>query len=285
MKKRSFISALMVLLMLMSFILFPARQAEAASKKTVYVLTGINYITEDGKTIPVHKYSYNKKGMLKSGTRGNGTVKMKFTYDKKGRLKTYETKLNEWQVRKYTYNKKGKICKVDTTYLDGSTRKFAYDGFHSVYKFNSKKQVVKETAAGSVWDDKQEKSVKVTYDIRYSYDKKGRIVEKVNKTTGDSVKITYDKKGSSGTMVYKSEDYTSTSKSKNTYNKKGLLTKMEENEEDSNGDKIVSVYTYEYKKMKVKKSMVKKIKAQQEALMNQGLNFTIPNNDYAYGLY
>lgn len=285
MKKRSLLSALLVLLMVMSFILLPARQAEAASKKTVYVLTGINFITEEGEKIPVHKYSYNKKGMLKSGVRGHGTVKMKYTYDKKGRLKTYQTKLNEWQVRKYTYNKKGKISKVDTTYLDASTNKFAYDGFHSVYKFNSKKQVVQETAAGSVWDEEQEKSVKVTYDIRYSYDKKGRLAGKINKTTGDSLKITYDKKGSVGTTIYKSGDYSETNISKNTYNKKGLLTRMEENVEDSNGDKLVNIYTYEYKKMKVKKSMVKKIKAQQNALFNHGLNFTIPDNNYVYGLY
>lgn len=284
MKKKTFVSMVMAILMVFSFVLLPAGQAEAAKKKTVYVLTGINYITEDGKEMRIHTYSYNKKGMLKSGVRGHGTVKMKFTYDKKGRLKTFQNKLNEWQVRTYTYNKKGKISKVDTEYRDAASGKVLYDGFHSVYTYK-KKKVVKEKASGTVYDEAQEKSVPVTYDIRYTYDKKGRLASKENKTTGDKVTITYDKKGSADKMVYKMSDLTSTIISRNTYNKKGLLTRMEEDYSDTLGEKEQNIYTYTYKKMKVKKSMVSKIKDQQKALLNQGLNFTIPDNDYAYGLY
>ena len=250
-----------------------AQTAQAAKKKTVYVLTKTY---TKGVKKPNIEYKYNKTGLLKSYSRMGGMVRGQYKYDKKNRLTRYRRSLNEWTTFDYSYNKKNQITGINGYYTRIKDGKFAYDGLKTTYEYNGKGQIVKETTTGEVYDYEAEKTVDAVYTIQYTYNGKGLLtqrketVQMTNTMTG-TWKLTYDKKGN----LTRYEDDNGVTTFANTY-KSGRLTKRVTTYYD--GTKVTE--TYQYKKMSVKKNLVSSVKAQQWSLLNMNLNLAIPENSY-----
>jgi len=160
MKKRISAIHIFAVLLAAAFIFSAAAHAQAASKKTVYVISEVYYAQKTGD--PVYVYKYNSKGLLKSYTLGK-VQKGEYKYNKKNQLTKFRRSLNEWCNCDYTYNRKGQITKIRNYYTNLADNKFAYDGFKTKLTYNRKGQVIKKVDTGKEAIGEDSALKKVTY--------------------------------------------------------------------------------------------------------------------------
>ena len=219
--------------MLLSINALTPAKTQAASKKTVYV------ITKETDSTSTTYYSYNKRGFIKkavlyyNGERWNSSI-YSYGKKKKGKLACIAQQDRGGRITSFYYKKNGLLKK----YGDG-------DGYHNVVKrknclatvikcntshetnyisYNKKKQIVKEVS----------KSPYGTFTTTYSYDSKGNI------SKSDSIRY------------------------KNIY-KNGRLIQNQIRQKDGSY-KVYKKYTY--KKITVPAKYVKRVKKQQWGVRN-----------------
>ena len=241
--------------------------AAAAGKKTVYVVKSIK-ITENGKTT-MTKVKYNKNRTLKSIYDPRKDETMTFKYGKEGQIKSfkdaYGARYDNWTEKRFYTWKKGKLTKIKGS--RGGDDTFTYTFKYKKGKIVSSKDVEK-------WKDNGGGSR--TLNSKYTY-KKGHItrsdnVDKEGKSSYKSKTIQkLDKKGNviSVNTTQGSKRFGGYYKAKIKY-KKGRVSSMKTVDWiPPYGDNIPKcTKQITYKKIKVKDSLVKKVKAQQWKLVN-----------------
>ena len=226
--------------LLMAFLINPA-QADAASKKTVYVISSIKCKSASGKIVDTYSYKYNSKGLVKQKTMTTSGIKLqyKYTYDKDNQIKkaaVYSSGKPSY-TEKYTY-KDGLLSKgVFTSKYDGTKT-------ISLYTYNAKKQLI--------YIDSDQNP-----DTTLKYNSKGSI------STADfgfkTLKYKYNSKGFvSKEYMGKKLDriYRYTYTSKNSARRKTMTCYY-------GNKKKICTYYFTYKKMKVNKAYVPAVKKQQ----------------------
>lgn len=272
MKRRKPIVMALSVLLVLGMVLTSVAPAYAASSQTVYVITSVK---QNGTKM--NTFSYDGYGRLKKASLMKGMQKCEFTYNSKNQLTKFRRSFNDWCNFDYTYNSKGQISKIKNYYTLTSNNKYAYDGLNSKLSYSNKGKVYKEVV----------KEGKKTYTNKYKYNSKGLLTKAVIKhpQRKGTYKYTYDKKKNVQKVALTGTDWDETRIYTNKYNSSGRLTKQiitSVSGEDEN--KIT--YTYTYKKIKVSSKYAAMVKAQQWALINEGLNsplnlnFSIPRNDY-----
>ncbi|MCR5544043.1 MAG: hypothetical protein K6F55_07815 [Eubacterium sp.] len=241
--KSRFLAMLLVVICILSAVYSPSMKEVDAAGKKVYV-----YVLQS-KTQGGYKttYKYNKYGLLVKI--GDLTT---LKYDSKKRIKKYVNKAATGMIRHntvtYTYDKKGRIKKMHS---DGSHESNTYTYTYSYDKKNrvSKMSIVFDNYPNSLHEEK------------CVYNNKNQLIEHISGSSTTS--YSYDKYGNlarDGSKTYQ-----------NSYNKKKCLVKK--------GYVFNGQYyelTYKYKKIKVDKKYVKKIKKQQWALLNDDVQFLFP---------
>ncbi len=217
--------------------------AYAAKKAAVYVVTQVK--SSDGSE--KYTYSYDKNGLVKKETNSGGSITYSY---KNGNISKMVDKSLYYptKTRTYTY-KKGKLVKAVEKDMGLTTT--------TTYTLDKKGRIKKQTSKNGSDPDTT---------ITYKYDKKGLVSRLTSVNTQDKTRLVwsfkYDKKKNMTAFGYTYGSNTMTATYKNSY-KNGRLTKRVE----IHPDKTRETYTYTYKKMKVPKSKVKKIKAQQPYLL------------------
>lgn len=131
----------------------PSNTAQAAGKKTVYVVTE-SQGNGGGKT----KYSYNKKGLIS-----------KAVYTDTEKSKSEEVTYKD--TTSYSYNKKNKIASSKSEYVRTSVDYDTYGGYNDIYEGERMPAVAGKNPSTTVY--------KSTTDTAYTYDKKGNLTTKV----------------------------------------------------------------------------------------------------------
>lgn len=167
----------LILAVLMSISLLPA-VAQAASKKTVYVVSSVT-IKEGSQTNKI-TLSYNSNGLLKKFSEPATYTTVTFKYNDKNQLvkkinNTYDGDFKGKQTITYKYNKKGQRTKKIETFGEGDTQT-------TLYTYTSNNYV--KTATGmfgkTTYKYNKGRVIKATSDkIRYAakYDSKGSIIK------------------------------------------------------------------------------------------------------------
>jgi len=219
--------------------------AYAASKTKVWVVSKVKVsvpksMQSDSNWSSTYKYSYNKSGLItsfKDNAKSYYAGTNKYTYDKKNRITGSSFKNSSgdqsWST-KYVLDKKGRVQKAK--------------GSKIAYKYNSKNQLVKYT-------NKYDAST-----IKYLYDKKNRLshVKEPQGWVTDTYFI-YDENNQIQEIQSVADGETESIKLTNTY-KNGRLVKQVIR--DNNGTKIKTL-SFTYKKISVPKSLVKRVRSQQ----------------------
>ena len=128
-------TTVLILALIMTITLLPAA-AQAASKKTVYVVSSVK-VVENGKTTAI-KLSYNENGLLTkiASTYADEKTTETFSYNKKDQLTKYVKKIlsgkhkGDNETFTYTYNKKGQRKSKDSK------------DYKVTYKYNSGNQII-----------------------------------------------------------------------------------------------------------------------------------------------
>ena len=198
-----------------------------------------------------HKYTYNKKGLLKQEKQTRKSAADKdttaTTYKYSGlALKSAAVKWNGKTITKITYKANGKGWVTQEKYK-GESGTSTY-----TCKYNKKGLITKRAGEYNT--------------MTYTYDSKGRLksLKEVFKPQGKyTMKFKYDKKGN-----FKKEltDGSVSVKYANTY-KKGRLVKRVATVPNNEFDSKYTV-TYTYKKVSVPQSAATMVKGQQQALIN-----------------
>ena len=243
-----------------SFFILGAQKPEAASGKTVYVMTRLvinDYDPDDDESIDMSKAtytcSYDKKGLLKSSTMktDDGKIKLKstFKYGKSSGLKSCKTKsyykgknLNVDTSKKFTVNSKGFVTKIKSYNEKGKVNASAK------YTWN-KKGILTRSRFYS------EKG-KLTETIKYTLNSDGSIKEEKHfKASGKlDERIVYETSGNVQTITEYDDDGDIDSKVIATF-KNGRMITMKEYDDDG---KLKASAKFTYKKVKTtKKNHVK----------------------------
>ena len=268
-EKRIF-AALLTLIMVMGVVIIPATDTWAAGKKTVYVITKMKSLDNDGQLCRQNNLSYNKNGLLTKNV-DVGYKKNVYTisYDKKMRPKAFVMKwgqsnnspdwIHKWEFSSYT--KKGNPI---SGYEISDTQDSDYAGL------DYKKEITLE------YDDRDNLyriADSGLFGLKRTY-KKDNLVRMDSSEGKYATLLTYDKKnnlktfseyeieGSDWTQVYSFNI-------SNKYNKKGRLSSTKSKysyngKASSYGDRKNK---YTYKKMTVPSKYVSRIKKQQKELL------------------
>lgn len=256
-------------LMLCSVTLLPAEKANAAAKKTVYVVSSMK-VKKGSKTLKV-KVSYDKKGFLKKISESGKT--QTFSYDKKHQIKKFVDNVT-------TGDHKGKSTRTytwETGRLTKMVGKRGEDKSTSKYTYNDAGQIVSCEMIDE-WDDGSS-----TQSLTYSY-KNGHLVKTVliskegDDTHESIVTRTLDKKKNitkSKFLLDGSDKLGFGYKAKITY-KKGRPSKMATSFlHGMMPGTAKQTVTITYKKIKVDKFFKDKIDAQQWQLINCSSDYAI----------
>ena len=225
-----------------------------AASASVYV---VNHYQGTGSFFPNQKFSYNKNGLMSKSTQTgsvddyyNGKYTETYTYKKNKITKT---------VSKNAYG----LRTVTPIYKGGKLKTLKWTG----KGFDNSKGTVKYTYSGNViskaYTSYTDSQVKQSYSTEYTYEN-GLLIKE------GETSYNYDSKGY---LSYRNPVYIGDTSDaitlRNTYNSKGLLKatyiKSFENNNVTPSKKPILKVTY--KKIKVSKSMVKKIKAQQKWIL------------------
>ena len=242
--KKVLLTGLMILLLLLTM----PGTIMAAGKKTVYVLTSVTqkseYIRKETKL------SYNKKGLLSKATIPSTSLgwpdsKLKASYSSKGILQ--KVTIDDY-TRTITHSfsyKSGKLSKHTTVTKsasnDKSTSTMTYQWKGKAFTVTIKEAGETESTATGKLNSKNRLLSLTTKDID------GALVE--------NRKYQYDSKGFLKSISHDAEKTTF----KNTV-KSGRLKKRTDNNS--------TAYSFKYKKIKVPSSYVKKVKAQQNYILD-----------------
>jgi len=243
-RKSAAIAFAFVIATFMAFAITGIDQAQAASKKSVYVVKSITTKTAYGSIKTTH--SYNSKGLL-TKRKGDDKTLQKYKYKGK-KLMTFWADGGNGAPTNLSYKYKNGKLKSNTDTLNGISHKF---------KLNSKGKVKKMTTA---WSSTSSSST------TYKYNGKGYLKSyKYSTWKNIAEKYSYDSKGN----VKKSTSYMNDNPSqstvttyKNTY-KSGRLVKVVK--KDEYGNKTTAKITY--KKIKVPSSYKKLVKKQQKNIL------------------
>ena len=232
---------------------------------TVYVVTK-KYSHRGNKKQLMRSYSYNSDGLLyKVKAKHNDPFNEfeKFYYNSDGNITKVKFGYNNETafIFNYIYDSKGFLATVDASVVGEEEDDEGIAGQADSYDVVcDKKGYILQVNPFEYKKDGSKKYSKI-HRIRYKYDKKGHITWCKSYYTSkkyDISKYYYNKKHDIKTM----KDSDNTFRIKIKYNKKGLITK-------TSGD---GTYTYKYKKIKVKRSLLPKVKAQRWYITNYGLN-------------
>lgn len=265
---RSALAFLLVAVIVIAFVPVIG-QADAASKKTVYVVKSIK-IKQNGKTY-ISKISYNKDGLITKAVHPSEDAIMTYTYGKNGEIRSYEEKVTSGKLKgfvgKKTYNwKDGKMVKLTGTISEPGSS--GDDSFDTKFTYKGKK-VVKSHSTERYFNEKGEPE-SYDQDIRYTY-KDGKVVKAEGMIT---TTYKYDKKGNLNDMkiTFKNKDGKIETpgyyKARISYKNNRAHTLKTENKNGMMDKPIKNTQTYSYKKIKVSKSLADKIAAQQWTLVN-----------------
>ena len=239
---------LAVALVLTAFAVMQEKTQAAEKKVAVYVVSEITNPNRQPAEWQTEFYTYNKTGLLKSIK--VATEKRTYTYNSNNRIVKY--RYNDYI--KYSY-KNGKLSKA--TYPEIS-------GLKITYSFNKSGLLSKE-------EKRRDGTTAYNKDISYKYDSAGRItsVSYSSDTGSDTIVLKYDKNGNLKSRSDKNAGgYYAWYRYTNTYSN-GRLTKRVEKLKWSESATWQKGRTFQikYKKIMVPKSLVKRVKKQQELIL------------------
>ena len=229
--KKSFILIFVSLLVFMQLV--PVN-VFAASKKTMYVISSYTKKYKSGYWTS-GEFFY-KNGLLVKSVAGDVRSEENYSYNKKGNITSF-TVSNPYKKNHYrlTLNSKGKAKRDPIN--------------NNSLLYNKKGMLIGVNASD--------------YSYKFTYNKKKQLVKTETIRDGvvsSKVSFTYDKKGNKKTIT----DY---------YSKKAQKTLFKNTYKNGRLVKVVrgtSTTTFEYKKVKVPKKYVAKVKAQQNWIRNGG---------------
>ena len=220
-------------MMLSCFAIIGTSEADAAAKKSIYVISKVSEPEYGYNT----KFTYNKNGLLSKEKSEDGPRYFKYNKSSKLVKKTWykrSTTGAPWQTITFKY-KKGKMTSLISKGGDTNTT------YNYSFTYNKSGKLAK-----AKFDDSFYK-----YTTKYSYKNKKLISRK---NSGESIeKISFNKKGDITKIGEENISYTY---------KGGKVTKIKRMcVWGSNG-----TFKIKYKKIKVSKKMLKKVKAQQKSI-------------------
>lgn len=249
--KRHILTIILALAIMLSFCT-PTIMAEAASKKTVYVITRMY---EPGEEHRDYKFTYNKKGQvikcdnvvfgnttytykknkirksIRKSKKGKVLEKDQYSYDKKGRLSRVSIGPGIPIVQKYSYNKKNQITKCSISLSRDN-----------IIKYSWKKGQI--TTINNFYNGKSRN--------QYKYYKNGLIRSLSRSENGWTDLYTY---------VYTMEENHPIKRvTKTTFNIGTEAENLQENE-----------LIYECKQIKIDKKYLKQVKAQQRDILHKDI--------------
>lgn len=234
----------------------------AESKATVYV---VDRFKGDTYNYQSQTMTYNKSGLLtKVAQKSTGNLKSAQYYSyKNNRLSKVVYQSNASKETNTPLYKKGKLDQLTENFKDSnSTSRTIHQFYYSKGNIVKVKNTYLDISGNQV-----------TY-YHYKY-KKGLLVED---------EVTVYKNDAKGYVSYKEPfylpgDYTDAAYFTNKYNSKGLLTAVYVKKLETYKQKMPkkAVLTVTYKKIKVAKSVVKKVKAQQKWILRGTGDYSIYN--------
>ena len=246
-------------------------ESKKESAVTVYVMASETSVVKGMDINETTTYTVNEKGLLVSRTATTkqpqltASVTTDWTYNKNNDAKNVVTSALSSSAKKtLSYTKAGA--------LKADKQELPYSGFRgmSAYKTSYKTKKGKVTLAKRTTDTF---GTKTTTTSKFKY-KNGRVASIVN-TSGTftgTQEYSYNKKGDLvKTLTFKGAANIPITH-KLTY-KNGRVVKRVSTVQSDSGTSTVS--KFKYKAVKVPKSLVKKVKAQQWALVNGDLNFAL----------
>ncbi len=253
-------SGLLMAVLLMAAALLPAVRIEAASKKTVYVVTECR--SKDGSE--KYNYEYNSEGLVSRKITASGT--MDYFYNSKGLLK--------------------KMVEKDEALDEDSTWTFSYDENNHMVKMVEKDNRTKKRLDSAVFTYSKKGRLS---QIIETISKRGEVPRKVltyklnyKKGLLSKISITMDISSEKEVFEFQYNDRKNLSKQicswgtateKFTYNKNGRISKRTEKMVGADGGKATTVYTFKYKKVTVPKSRVPLINEQQSGFLGTRWSF------------
>lgn len=233
------ISITLAVLLVLTFTIINTGSADAASKKTVYLLTKIK--DSDASTTTTRKF--DKRGLLKSEFTKSKYEKFsyKYTRTKKGVIKetrNYSSgKLNYVDVN--TVNKKGRITKTKYYEVRKGKKRLYSSEKHFYYKNGNRKKTIGTNK------DLKEKTTTLYY-------KNGNIKSETSVSKGEKLVDNYDKNGRPVKSIHAFKGYnTTTTTWQYETNSKGYVTRQIKTSRDVPKiggivvEQAVSTFTYD----------------------------------------
>ena len=240
-----------ILALVMTVTLLPAA-VQAASTKTVYVVSGVK--VKEGKTTTEITLSYNDNGLLKkiASTYADEKVSETFAYNNKNLLKKYVNKV-------LTGKHKGTVDTSTYKYYSSGLRKSKTEneGEPVTYQYNKKNQIISETGEhGST---------------QYTYNKYGHVRKTASDDGNFSYSATFDDNGNITKWARKFQtekigygSYTIT------YNSAGRVKTIKGTEKaNPMAPEHTRTLTFTYTKMKVSADLADAIAEQQWQFINR----------------
>ena len=269
--RKCFALILVFCLTFCSMVTMGGQSSDAASKKTVYVMTKMvfhDYDPDDDEGFDMSKatfsWTYDKNGLLKSWkmVTDNGNIKVKSSvkYGKSSHLKSNRLSmyykgqdLCQHFSRKFTVNKKGYVTKIKTYNEKGKLSGY------TKYFWNKKYKKTKEMIYSSKGKLKEK--------IKYSYYSNGKMKEAKTYSASDKLesRLKYEYNGSKVTITEYDDDGEVEAKTIAKM-KNGNIVSMKEY--DENGELEYST-KFTYKKVKTSKKRI--VQGQQEVITEVGL--------------
>ena len=250
----------MLIFSMLCVALSPQMSVLAKGKESIYALTGKTRVCrENGTDKEYYKstsyYSYNDTGMLiKETHKGNDNITIAYSYDDNNNIVKIKERNKTSTIKYDTF---GKVKNKTIKHRYGNDEKYKYT-------LNDDGNIISKKCVSS--EDQET--------VSYKVDKKGHFKTSTVKYNGDEgtrYKYSYDSKGyliKSECFINGSTDAWEIVDYENSY-KDDLLS---EQTSYSNVDMAYTVDTFEYKRIKVDAKLAQKVKDQQWAILNQGLN-------------
>lgn len=233
-----------------------------AATATVYVVSSSKETNKKAGMSVTTVYSTNENGLLTQEVikQTSGDITKTWTYDAKNRVTKWTASDGYSSATKTITVLKNGLPKKDV--LKSSSSYGNWQPFSSTYKTKSGKVV-------SITRKYKGGSGTVKYQLKY---KGKKLVTVKNLKYKNETTYAYDKKGNLSKVVTMKGSTKVPIVHKNTY-KSGRVTKRVSTVKSGHGSSTIT--TFSYKKISVPKSMVKKVKAQQWAIVNGNLNFAL----------
>ena len=244
--------------MLIASILTLPVHANSSGAVSFYVVDKEYVNNWGGKSSSLMKsYSYNKDGLLESVKEHITKELYKYKYDENGNI--VEVRINNGGKNDlryiYLYDKDGKLIEIRNQPGEGA---WAW-GDSYLITCNKKGWITKAEAV--YYEDEDGSREDMGNWRKYKYDNSGHVIEYQKKYNNyyNTAKYSYNKKKD---LVRMKDSHKTVFNLKRVYNKNGLTYKF-------SGD---GSYTYIYKKIKVKRKLLTKAKAQRWSIPNWDLN-------------